>query len=248
VWPELRPVGQWKASPTARINEKRRMRQIIKSIAAKVPSGFYDRCRAWSVLEQNFRQSLSGAKELDSRESLWGHLFSRIGADQRILLLEFGVFNGYSIHQFAALNQHSASKFIGFDSFDGLPEDWARDCPKGTFSQGGQVPPVRDSRITLVKGWFSDTLIAQLQGIKSQDWITVCHFDADLYSSTLFCLTTVLQRFRRFYFVFDEFSGHEARALCDVMQAYPIDISFLGHTKEKFPHQVSGEVTNRTRI
>jgi hypothetical protein len=224
------------------------MRQIIKSIAAKVPSGFYDRCRAWSVLEQKFRHSLSGAKELDSRESLWRHFFSCIGVDQRILLLEFGVFNGYSIHQFAALNKNSASKFIGFDSFDGLPENWAPDCPKGTFSQGGQLPAVRDNRITLVKGWFSDTLIPRLRGIDSQDRIMVCHFDADLYSSTLFCLTTVLQRFRRFYFVFDEFSGHEARALCDVMQGYPIEVSFLGHTRERYPHQVSGEVTNHTRI
>jgi Macrocin-O-methyltransferase (TylF) len=224
------------------------MRQLIKSIAAKVPSGFYDRCRAWSVLEQNFRDKLSRVKQLDSRESLWRHLFSFIGTSEKILLLEFGVFNGYSIHQFAALNQNSASKFIGFDSFDGLPEDWAPDCPKGTFSQGGQLPAIRDSRVTLVKGWFSDTLIRRLHGINSQDWITVCHFDADLYSSTLFCLTTVLQRFQRFYFVFDEFSGHEARALCDVMQAYPIEVSFLGHTRERYPHQVSGEVTNRTRI
>jgi hypothetical protein len=224
------------------------MRQIMRSIAAKVPAGFYDRCRAFSVLEQNFRHQLSTAEQLDSRESLWGHLFSYIGATQKILLLEFGVFNGYSIHQFSALNQNSASRFIGFDSFDGLPEDWAPDCPKGTFSQGGQMPAVRDGRITLVKGWFSDTLIPRLDEINNQDWITVCHFDADLYSSTLFCLTTVLQRFHRFYFAFDEFSGHEARALCDVMQAYPIEISFLGQTREKYPHQVSGELTNRTNI
>jgi hypothetical protein len=200
------------------------------------------------MLEQNFGRRLSTAEQLDSRESLWRHLFSFIGTNQRILLLEFGVFTGYSIHQFAALNQNSASKFIGFDSFDGLPEDWAPDCPKGTFSQGGQVPAVRDSRIRLVKGWFSDTLIPLLDGIDSQDRTMVCHFDADLYSSTLFCLTTVLQRFQRFHFVFDEFSGHEARALCDVMQAYPIEVSFWGRTRERYPHQVSGAVTNHTKI
>ena len=224
------------------------MRQIIKSIAAKVPYSIYDRCRAWSVMDQSFRFQLLRAKELDSREALWRHLFLTIGTNERILLLEFGVCNGYSIHQFASMNTNQSSKFIGFDSFEGLPEDWTPLCPKGTFSLSGQLPSVRDNRITLVKGWFSDTLIPHLHEIDSQDRITICHFDADLYSSTLFCLTTLLQKLRRFYFIFDEFSGHEARAFCDVMQAYPVQVSFLAHTGERYPDQVSGELTNRTKI
>lgn len=224
------------------------MRQIIKSIAAKVPHRVYDRCRAWSVMDQNFRSQLSRARKMDSRETLWQDLLSSIGTKEKILLLEFGVFNGYSIHHFAEINRNPASKFIGFDSFEGLPEDWTPKCPKGTFSQSGQLPEVRDSRITFVKGWFSDTLIPQLHDIDRHNGITVCHFDADLYSSTLFCLTTLLQRFSHFYFIFDEFAGHEARALCDVMQAYPIEVSFSGRTGERYPDQVSGEITNRTRI
>ena len=133
------------------------MRQIIKSIAAKVPHRVYDRCRAWSVMDQNFRSQLSRARKMDSRETLWQDLLSSIGTKEKILLLEFGVFNGYSIHHFAEINRNPASKFIGFDSFEGLPEDWTPKCPKGTFSQSGQLPEVRDSRITFVKGWFSDT-------------------------------------------------------------------------------------------
>jgi len=224
------------------------MREIIKSIAAKIPPGFYDRCRAWSVLEHNLRSRLSSAKLFDSRESLWRHLFRSIGTNEKLLLLEFGVFNGYSIHQFAELNQSRDSKFIGFDSFEGLPEDWTPKCPKGTFSQDGRLPVARDGRISFVKGWFSDTLIPTLHDLDSRDRIVVCHFDSDLYSSTLFCLTALLQRFSDFYFVFDEFCGQEARALCDVMQGYPTELSFLGHTREKFPSQVSGKMINRSKI
>ncbi len=224
------------------------MRQIIKSLAAKLPPHFYDRCRAWSVLEHNFRSQLSRAQQFESREKLWRHLFYLIGATETLLVLEFGVFNGYSIHQFAGLNQNPESRFVGFDSFEGLPEDWTGKCPKGTFSQKGVLPEVRDTRITFVKGWFSDTLISYLQGTDSRDRIIICHFDADLYSSTLFCLTTILQRFHHFYFFFDEFSGQEARALCDVMTGYPLELSFLGRTKEKTPSQVSGEATNRTKF
>lgn len=224
------------------------MLEIIKSIAAKIPPAFYDRCRAWSVLEHNLRSRLSAARQFDSRESLWRDLFSSIGVKEKLLVLEFGVFNAYSIHQFAELNKNSDSRFVGFDSFEGLPEDWTPKCPKGTFSQDGQLPTIRDARISFAKGWFSDTLIPSLQAIDTRDCIVVCHFDADLYSSTLFCLTAVLQRFPAFYFIFDEFCGQEARALGDVMQAYPIELSFLGQTLGKFPDRVSGRVINRSRF
>jgi O-methyltransferase len=224
------------------------MLQILRSLASKIPVGLYDKGRAVSLLEQNLRGQLSNSFPQNSREAVWEHLFTTIGANQKVLLLEFGVFDGRSIQKFAELNHNSASRFIGFDSFDGLPEDWSSDCPKGTFSQGGRIPSVQDSRITFVKGWFSDTVIPRMDGVRDPDAIVICHFDADLYSSTLFCLTSMLQRFEGFYFVFDEFPGHEARALYDVMLAYPLEISFMGRTRERYPHQVSGRLINRTKL
>jgi hypothetical protein len=47
----------------------------------------------------------------------------------------------------------------GFDSFRGLPEDWAgRDgMKKGTFDVNGRKPTVPDN-VVLHPGWFNETL------------------------------------------------------------------------------------------
>jgi hypothetical protein len=46
-----------------------------------------------------------------------------------LLYLEFGVFQGRSIGRMAERFPHPAARFVGFDSFEGLPEDW---CCRGT--------------------------------------------------------------------------------------------------------------------
>ena len=38
-------------------------------------------------------------------------------------------------------NSHSDSRFVGFDSFEGLPEDWNSENPKGHFTTQGRAQP-----------------------------------------------------------------------------------------------------------
>ena len=99
------------------------------------------------------------------------------------LWLEFGVYRGRSLQHFAEMKPHE--NFYGFDSFAGLPEEWFmgeppyRTEPKGYFNLNGIIPPGAQagrnidplfpeyegtemvawaSNVTLVKGWFEDTL------------------------------------------------------------------------------------------
>ena len=87
----------------------------------------------------------------------------RFASDQvklKGVFIELGVCTGKTINFVAALNPHK--KIYGFDSFQGLPEDWVRAdkvIPVGTFGfkNPAILPPVLHN-VELIRGWFSDTL------------------------------------------------------------------------------------------
>jgi len=93
------------------------------------------------------------------------------------LYLEFGVASGRTISHMAT--KHPTRTFYGFDSFDGLPEVWRSDYEKGAFAQPMPIVP---SNVTLVKGWFNETL-PKFLGSHPQP-CAFLHIDCDLYSST----------------------------------------------------------------
>ena len=112
------------------------------------------------------------------------------GSDKAIDYLEFGVFEGASIGQWCALNQNAGSRFFGFDSFEGLPEDWHSGKRRGAFSTGGKLPEIADPRVSFVAGWFQQSLRGFMASYRPQSQLVI-HVDCDLYSSTLYCLTTL---------------------------------------------------------
>jgi O-methyltransferase len=132
--------------------------------------------------------------------------------------------------------------FIGLDSFEGLPEDWgSASMPKGSFDVGGSIPSVADERVQFIKGWFQNTSGQLLQSVRHRGpQPLVVHFDADLYSSTLFALSQIATLGRPYYAIFDEFMGHETRALYNHVQAFNVDVQFLARTlwQGKYPQQV----------
>jgi hypothetical protein len=91
--------------------------------------------------------------------------------------IEFGVYQGNSINYLASKTNH---KIHGFDSFEGLPEDWKDGYEKGVFSVGN-LPKVKDN-VSLIKGWFSNTLPDFME--KESENVAFLHIDCDLYSST----------------------------------------------------------------
>jgi predicted O-methyltransferase YrrM len=119
------------------------------------------------------------------------------------LVCEFGVFSGRSTNLIAKSFPDSA--VYGFDSFEGLPEDWRGNLIKGTFALK-HLPRVR-SNVTLVKGWFDQTLpdfLATHQGTAA-----FLHIDCDLYSSTRTVLSLFADRVRPgTILLFDEYFNY----------------------------------------
>jgi len=63
---------------------------------------------------------------------------------------------------------------------------------KGEFNLEGKIPKFDDHRICLIKGLFQETLKPFLKNFKGNNRLVI-HLDADLYSSTLYVLSTVDQ-------------------------------------------------------
>lgn len=167
------------------------------------------------------------------RFKLFEYINSKVIINESIDYLEFGVFKGASIIKWAELNKNGDSKFFGFDSFLGLPEVWdtIKD-PKisGTFDTKGQVPETTDKRIQFIKGYFQDSLPGFLKNFNAKNRLLV-HLDADLYSSTLYCLT-MLDGFlpKGTILIFDEFysASHEFQAFYDYSRSYGRKVQVLG--------------------
>jgi O-methyltransferase len=171
-------------------------------------------------LLSTFAREHADAPAFDTREAMWDFLAAR--SPGRIDYLEFGVHEGHSILHWAQRNRDPDSRFFGFDTFTGLPEDWSSTYPRGHFDTGGRLPATDDPRVRFVKGLFQDTLPEFVAGFAPRGRLIV-HNDSDLYSSTLFCLTT-LDRFQTpgAIVIFDEFGDvmHEFRALQDYLASY----------------------------
>lgn len=108
-------------------------------------------------------------------------------------VLEFGVYQGTTINILA--NTFSNQTIYGFDSFEGLPEDWNvsfnekyNKHKKGYFAV--DVLPEVNENVKLVKGFFNASLPAWLiENPITQ--IKLLHVDSDLYSSAKYVLTTL---------------------------------------------------------
>ena len=148
---------------------------------------------------------------------MYRHVHDEIIKTDAIDYLEFGVFQGESIRYWTSINKRPESRFFGFDSFEGLPEDWKDGMPRGHFDTGGSTPKIADARVQFVKGWFVNSVPPFARDFTTRNRL-VLHLDADLYSSTMLPLV----HFERLMtagtlLIFDEFYDreHEYKALMD---------------------------------
>jgi hypothetical protein len=147
------------------------------------------------------------------------------------LFAEFGVWQGGAINTIADL-VGNAILVHGFDSFEGLPEDWQGGYVKGTFHMRGKLPRVRPN-VRLHAGWFDDTLPRFAKKHPTES-IAFMHVDCDLHSSTKTVFDHLGERLRPgSVIVFDEYFNypgwreHEYRAFQELVRARSLRYRYL---------------------
>jgi len=166
------------------------------------------------------QRGFGGGTEVRDRRALFRHVAASLGPSP-ILYLEFGVYMGASIQEWSRIISHPQARFIGFDSFEGMPEDFDQrtGVVKGELSLEGRLPAITDPRVSFVKGWFSDTLPRFT--VPAHDQLVI-HVDCDLYSATR-DVFAALESFIQpgTVILFDDMSAplHEPRAFAEYIEA-----------------------------
>ncbi|HCS19763.1 MAG TPA: methyltransferase [Bacteroidetes bacterium] len=167
------------------------------------------------LLKEAFQKSADYAREnmpesmmFFNHTDIWDFTISKIqersveGAN-----LEFGVYTGTSINYFSSRLKNDV--FYGFDSFEGLKEDWKGwALQKGYFNLNGQLPKV-NGNVKLIKGWFDQSLPKFIEENNDFRRINYLHIDCDTFEAT----ETVFNLLGKFIdkgtlILFDEYFGY----------------------------------------
>lgn len=156
-------------------------------------------------------------------------------------ILEFGVASGKSIRTIAAVTEQTVH---GFDTFDGLPEDWVGTTDaRGAYNQGG-VPPDVPANVILHKGLFEDVLPGFMAGDAAD--AALVHVDCDIFTSTRTVLEHLGPRIRPGtvlvfdeYFNYPQWREHEFKAFQEYVEKEGVEYEYIAYAR----HQVALVVT-----
>lgn len=161
------------------------------------------------------------------------------------LWLEFGVWVGTSINLLASIMDYlgkGSETIYGFDSFEGLPEDWVdpltgkiqTEGKKGHFNLDGRMPIKRFKNIEFVKGWFDKSVPEFMKDKKEK--IAFLHIDSDLYSSAKIIFDNLEKNivpgtvimFDEFY-NYDGYEAHEYKAFKEFVERNNVTYEWISH-------------------
>lgn len=179
------------------------------------------------------------AMMFEERSELWDFCIEiarnkTIKSSKKKAVLEFGVLRGQSLNYFA--KSLPEAKIFGFDSFEGLDENWTgNNLPKGAFNLGGKTPLVLDN-VELIKGRVQKTMPDFLPRINNLD-IALIHFDMDTYTPTKFVLDSLMPWLKpETIVIFDEYFGyrswenHEFKAWKQICKKAKLKYEYLAFT------------------
>jgi O-methyltransferase len=149
---------------------------------------------------------------------------------KEILYLEFGVASGSSFFWWMKKNSNAGSLFRGFDTFEGLPEDWGG-YKKGAMSF--EEAELNDGRGEFIKGIFQQSLHPFIESNRDllKNKAKVIHLDADLFSSTIFVLSQLYPYLKKGDIIFfDEFNvaNHEFLAFKIFTESFYVKLKPVG--------------------
>jgi O-methyltransferase len=169
----------------------------------------------------------SRVKSFPDRILMHKYLVSEhLSPEDRIYYLEFGVYRGDSYIVWVEGNKNPQSKFAGFDTFTGLPEDWGS-VKAGSFSAGGRIPQIPDPRSKFYVGLIQETLPAFATTLNAQER-KIIHIDVDIYSASMITLILLQPCLRKGdIIIFDDFftftkATHEYKSFEDFFSLYPL--------------------------
>lgn len=192
---------------------------------------------AWRAANANpaYNDFYATGWDYKRRYQLYEFLLKHETLDTPVNYLEFGVAQGHSFRWWAEHNKSPESRFYGFDTFTGLPEQWDQ-FKAGDMTMHGKFPEINDSRTQFIKGLFQDTLPAFLKSFGNSHR-KIIHLDADLYSSTLYVLTYLEPYLKEGdVVIFDEFGvpTHEFLAFSNFQAAYRREFELIGAANNYF--------------
>ena len=192
-------------------------------------------------------QEMQNALVFRNKEDLWRYCLGLIESEARrknrtALILEFGVWTGHSINYMAA--RCPEALFVGFDSFEGLEEDWiGTPMTKESFHTNGKIPKVR-SNIELVIGKFNQSLPRWLAESDPEE-IDLVHIDSDTYQPAKFVLNKLEKILKNgSVVIFDEYFGYpswrlnEWRAWQETIQENQVKYKYLAYSEQAVAIQI----------
>lgn len=185
--------------------------------------------------------NMSDAIMFLSHEELLNYAVGR--SELKGYVLEFGVYKGNTLNYMADLvSRINSNKLLwGFDSFEGLPNDWSGYLiTKETFDIKGKLPKTRKN-VKLIKGFFDQSLPTWIleHGNQYKD-ISLLHIDSDLYESCKVILDNLNAYIRPGTFIlFDEYFNypnwqkHEFLAFKEYCEMNHIKYIYRGYFEQK---------------
>ena len=147
---------------------------------------------------------------------------------------EFGVKDGKTIKILCQKNNLKNKIIYGFDSFEGLPDDWhGTRVKKGRLTRKGEIPKL-PKNVVAIKGLFADTLPDFLSDKK--DKFAFIHIDCDIYKSTKDIFDNIGDFVTKgTVIVFDEYFNypnsqeHEFKAFSEFIKAKKFKYKYLAY-------------------